>query len=867
MTTNAASTYLAYANVQMAAEALLDKFPYTTVSGLIDALKFGNNRSSRFTEVQAKQFASEWEVIAHQPDTATGFSGTVFKYIGEDDPSRGLVKNQLVMSFRSTEFADDAARDNEATNVLEVKEFGWGFGQIDDMKKWVDGLYASGKIAPTSPLNVTGYSLGGHLATAFNLLYPGATQGTYTFNSAGVGTVTSGSLTQVIAQFDRQRMNVSGNEITFTDPRATTLMSKLDTHFANDAVGLSKILRGAANVPSKTYENTLDALRHLLLGSSVTDTDVSSGASDPKRASLYDNMDALAKSSAFRSLAGKVSIASSSVGLASTARNDFASLLSLITLSPVALKATAGNEASVEAALATAWGTTYTAWQADKAMTQADRDAGKETYTQSYLDDRASMLSWIVYRNTKDNTDVSISDANAPDQVFRDFGPTSTTEVRTGSLLTSDSGRRHFLFGGDSADVLNGGDVSDHLYGGAGADTLKGLGGADYLEGNTGDDSLNGGEGSDVLLGGTGSDTYQFDADWGKDIIKDSDGKGAIQLTGTALGSAKGAGKANQWAIDRGGGVYAGLALYDDSSSSTGKRLVIVKGTDTANTITIDNFDLDKAQGDDGYLGIKLDKLTSPALVEDSGTNVWTDPHFELTSLTGCNTDITEGTGKTFTIYLNQAAKDGDTLTLALSELGDKFKALIDGSLIDANGAVIELDEGQTQVSFALVQSGDLTEDGSTALSVTYAGAASTVSNSWDITLHDTGEAIRTYNGDQHGALVGSPASYDTATIWATDGTLIGGVVEHDFADVIYGSYGKDKISGLGGNDALNGGDGADTLDGGAGDDLIGGGLGSDHITGGEGNDVWGGDYLDRQSRVLSFAQNAANDCNTRAAA
>ena len=176
--TNSVSMYLKYSNVQMAAEALLDR---PDPEGLVGQLKFGNNRSSKFTDVGATQFAKDWTVVEHESDTASGFSGTLFKCL-TTDAARGLTAGELVMSFRSTEFIDDAARDNQATNVLEVKEFGWAFGQIDDMKTWVDGLYAAGKISPTSPLNVTGYSLGGHLATAFNLLYPGATQGTYTFN-------------------------------------------------------------------------------------------------------------------------------------------------------------------------------------------------------------------------------------------------------------------------------------------------------------------------------------------------------------------------------------------------------------------------------------------------------------------------------------------------------------------------------------------------------------------------------------------------------------------------------------------------------------------------------------------------------------
>ena len=56
------------------------------------------------------------------------------------------------------------------------------------MRKWVDSLIARGKLASTGePLTVTGYSLGGHLATAFNTLYPATSKATYTFNGAGVG--------------------------------------------------------------------------------------------------------------------------------------------------------------------------------------------------------------------------------------------------------------------------------------------------------------------------------------------------------------------------------------------------------------------------------------------------------------------------------------------------------------------------------------------------------------------------------------------------------------------------------------------------------------------------------------------------------
>lgn len=281
----------------------------------------------------------------------------------------------------------------------------------------------------------------------------------------------------------------------------------------------------------------------------------------------------------------------------------------------------------------------------------------------------------------------------------------------------------------------------------------------------------------------------------------------------------------------------------------------------TDNTITIDNFDLAAALGATGYLGIKLDPTKQLALIQGNGTtvgattaNVWADVNFNPSSLAGKQSDITEGTGKTFTLNLNQGAKAGDTLTLALSSLADKFKAILGDSVVDANGAVITLAEGQTQVSFALIQStGSVSADASGALTATYAGtgASSTAtSNTWAINLKDTGPLTSTRSGDQRAKLIGIEIDtqvlpgnplYNTykwsATSWAADGTLTGGITEPGFSDVIDGTASHDKISGGSANDALSGGDGADDIEGGAGDDLIGGGAGSDKITGGDGND------------------------------
>jgi HlyD family secretion protein len=46
------------------------------------------------------------------------------------DVFRSKTSGELVLTFRSTEFLDDAARDSEATNKLEIKEKGFAFGQV-----------------------------------------------------------------------------------------------------------------------------------------------------------------------------------------------------------------------------------------------------------------------------------------------------------------------------------------------------------------------------------------------------------------------------------------------------------------------------------------------------------------------------------------------------------------------------------------------------------------------------------------------------------------------------------------------------------------------------------------------------------------
>jgi hypothetical protein len=227
--------YLKYANLQMAAEAFLFNEATQKIEvDIAEALKLGNKHASVFTSTQAAEFISQWEVVAQQPNTPTGFSGTLFR-CKMTDASKGLVEGQLVLSFRSTEFLDDAIRDSAATNSLEVFDTGFAWGQIADMEKWYGELKASGKLSNPDgdPLgfSVTGYSLGGHLATAFHMMHQGDTiygggsvvKEVVTFNGAGVGEMTQGDLKSALNYFQSLRAEPAACRSGFNPTRTPTI--------------------------------------------------------------------------------------------------------------------------------------------------------------------------------------------------------------------------------------------------------------------------------------------------------------------------------------------------------------------------------------------------------------------------------------------------------------------------------------------------------------------------------------------------------------------------------------------------------------------------------------------------------------------
>ncbi len=227
MPQTAISTWLQFALQQVAAESYLEGVASTNIPELLKRLEFGNNNApflnlqnpdpianpdllgkTRFIDLaempnasqingSAQAFVSRYQIVDHHANDATGFSATLMR-----DTQTG----QYTLSFRSLEYQNQAQggdweRDGQGGAAGEVAGAGFALGQLVSMERYYKELRTSGRLPAESTLNVTGYSLGGHLATVFTLLHSNDINHTYIFNGAGIGQV--GGVTAVIPEADR----------------------------------------------------------------------------------------------------------------------------------------------------------------------------------------------------------------------------------------------------------------------------------------------------------------------------------------------------------------------------------------------------------------------------------------------------------------------------------------------------------------------------------------------------------------------------------------------------------------------------------------------------------------------------------------
>ena len=88
-----------------------------------NAIKNASDFEGRFSASQASAFVNHWEVIHHQPDTASGFSATLFK---STDPGR---QKPYVLAIRGTAGPQDLI----AVDFSDIVVDGLAIDQIVDL--------------------------------------------------------------------------------------------------------------------------------------------------------------------------------------------------------------------------------------------------------------------------------------------------------------------------------------------------------------------------------------------------------------------------------------------------------------------------------------------------------------------------------------------------------------------------------------------------------------------------------------------------------------------------------------------------------------------------------------------------------------
>ena len=238
---NDITTWLKFALQQMAAESYLDGINRQDPAAVIAALVAGNNApgsnpnlplgATRFVNLQtvanaaqitgsAQAFVGRYQIVDPHANDATGFSATLIQ-------ERGT--NNFTLSFRSTEYknrVDGGDYERDGANGLfltgavgEIVTKGFAFGQLAAMEAYYTKLKTDGTLPAGAVLNVTGYSLGAHLATVFAELHAAEIQHAYTFNGPGRGTFNV-ALPSESAEAQRMREMVTKLTQVLLDPDA-----------------------------------------------------------------------------------------------------------------------------------------------------------------------------------------------------------------------------------------------------------------------------------------------------------------------------------------------------------------------------------------------------------------------------------------------------------------------------------------------------------------------------------------------------------------------------------------------------------------------------------------------------------------------
>ncbi|NHZ80008.1 hypothetical protein F2P44_12075 [Massilia sp. CCM 8695] len=479
------------------------------------------------SDEHAKEVTQHYSLVYHYSDDS-GFAASVF---------RTTATGKLVIAFRGTELASATSGDlRDLAADVAIFQTGLAGAQILALATFYKKLFAAdgAKLPAGTTFDVTGDSLGGHLATAFTashlenvdkavifeapgisvpyILLNGNTPSavgakiTHVYGDAGVEIISGagGIFTKALGQqlpvfIENQPVSNHSLDLLNQSLAVAELLERMDP--ALTLVDARKILDAASHKPLESLEKVVDSLRTILAGAEVAPT-------PPDL--VYAN----------------TAVMQTAINEVRTKLNGSLKLVNLVGLSSEAIAARANVPGSSGEAIAIRYalremlpfavvGANYAPFNNDGELDVFNEETGNGQLTENYLKDRAAMLVAVLADNKTDGADTP-----AGDRLFLD--------LKTDRRLTPSSLNHKTIFGAAAGDAPGYSEGDDHLYGMAGNDVLTGGKGKDYMEGGSGDDQLSGSEGNDTLDGGIGADTL----DGGGDNDKLLGGKGKDTLIG-----------------------------------------------------------------------------------------------------------------------------------------------------------------------------------------------------------------------------------------------------------------------------------------------------------------------------------------------
>jgi Ca2+-binding RTX toxin-like protein len=901
------------------------------------AAAFEPSQADAFVGIGLRAGQSTYSMLLHQPNSTSGFSATVF---------RNSQTGEVTLAIRGTEYSSVQPFTHDAWNadILGVGLQGVARQQLADAYRLYKQLitptgqavaYTAQELAALRqlgasyvavvpelggerlvppndvghgalsdtlvPLNLTGHSLGGHLAVALGEMIARFSGGigtigqVVTFNAPGVGgpwflqelrdwlgIENPGAALiapKVVNVFAEQGMSFAAGlggyvgtalgasiEADSINPLAShsmarladsltlyDLFQRLDPGMSNGVV--AGVLARASARPDRTLEQALAAVAGTL-GRTVSIAD---------RDALFEEFFALQESPAFQALAGRVDVVpvDDAASLAASATSDFGHLVALETLSPFSLRAKEGV-ADAQAAVETAWrdmhGADFAAWSADRALNAVQRSAGLAHFTDRYLSERSQMLAALLQAGMQDRT-ATIDGLALESTVYADLGRNVSLEVRgayarSGTLAPGGTAFA-VTFGADVAETIQGTDATvlgkgDRLFGGGGADTIFAGAGNDYVEGNAGIDDLHGGDGSDTLVGGADADNLRGGA--GDDRLFGGAGNDVYHYT---------SGDGTDTIVDADG---LGRIQWDGESLGGGLRVadLVWRSADDRFTYTLSH------EGPDATLWITKAGSSGRLVVEN-----FSRAGQDLALMLSDTPRTAAAPATTRNIVGDLAPLDADPtmpgVQLAYDDLGnvvqssdpapgrqdffadsagnDRIRTQAGADFVGwSRGGSDDIDAGDGSDGVSAGDGDDLVAGGAGADALAGGNGSDTLlggeGDDVILTEHEFGSDTPTY-----GIVV--PPGASVVRQWTYDGRFAASgfgipVVQFELEGITFespwvGIYHWLERRDTAARDVVDGGDGSDLVYGGHGSDLILGGAGSDRLEGSGGGDVLDG--------------------------